>query len=482
MYLEDLIQDQGTEIESNAVEHKSRLDREDPLGWVKTVAGYANTEGGDFFLGVEDKTGKLIGFDKTEADKERNYFNNEVNQHITPVPRMKITFIPYQIRDKKRYIIRIRVDKSVVKPVIVKYHEIPSIFMRREGFTNGATYEEIISMSVQSSNKQYDSLYSEIRYSSNTFTDLQKFCMDHADGKKLNDKLLASLGFFDQNGCLANGALLFSDGYSGSNTLVKCNAFAGISRGSPHLVTSVSFSGNLTKSIEYMMEFVELRMNHSMFKLPDRRKNVDAYPARALFEGIVNAVAHRDYFLDGTQIQIDLFKDRLEITSPGSFYLQNPVDKTYNLSQLISKRRNELITSILVECNVMEAAGTGFEKIMEDYAGQDTFHRPYIFSKSDHFTLVLPDLTFSDGVCDDAADIIYEPIPDGSKYDRKILGYCYHTERSTKEISDFLQIQNSSYFRSQILLPLEKHGYLIRRKNGRTNMFRTNSEVVSAAE
>ena len=48
-------------------------------------------------------------------------------------------------------------------------------------------------------------------------------------------------------------------------------------------------------------------------------KNIDAYPQRALFEGIVNAIAHRDYFLDGTQIQVDMFKDRLEISSPGRF-------------------------------------------------------------------------------------------------------------------------------------------------------------------
>ena len=68
------------------------------------------------------------------------------------------------------------------------------------------------------------------------------------------------------------------------------------------------------------MDFVNQRMNHSMIKLEDTRKNIDAYPQRALFEGVVNAAAHRDYFLDGTQIQVDMFKDRLEISSPGGFY------------------------------------------------------------------------------------------------------------------------------------------------------------------
>ena len=96
------------------------------------------------------------------------------------------------------------------------------------------------------------------------------------------------------------------------------------------------------------------RMNHSMIKFGDTRKNIDAYPQRALFEGVINAVAHRDYFLDGTQIQVDMFKDRLEISSPGSFYRGEKLGKTYELSGIISKRRNTLIASVLVSCYVME--------------------------------------------------------------------------------------------------------------------------------
>ncbi|MBQ2268189.1 MAG: hypothetical protein II340_07175, partial [Succinivibrio sp.] len=46
----------------------------------------------------------------------------------------------------------------------------------------------------------------------------------------------------------------------------------------------------------------------------------------------------------------DMFQDRLEITSPGSFYLSNFNGTVYDLSKLISKRRNELICNILVRC------------------------------------------------------------------------------------------------------------------------------------
>ena len=59
---------------------------------------------------------------------------------------MNISFIRYEIRSSERFIIKVKIPESAVKPVILKYRNIPAIFMRRDGFTNGATYEEIIEM------------------------------------------------------------------------------------------------------------------------------------------------------------------------------------------------------------------------------------------------------------------------------------------------------------------------------------------------
>ena len=156
MYLEELIP--GVCLESDKLECKSKLNREDVVGWLKSIAGFANAAGGAFYIGVEDKSNKLIGFDKKNADNERNYFNNQVNEHLTPRPQMSISFLRYEINGTERFIIRVEVPESAVKPVILKYKNIPSIFMRRDGFTNGATYEEIIEMSVKSKNVQYDIL------------------------------------------------------------------------------------------------------------------------------------------------------------------------------------------------------------------------------------------------------------------------------------------------------------------------------------
>lgn len=48
-------------FETNTLECKSLLNKTDVIGWLKTIAGFANATGGNFFIGVEDKSNKLIG-------------------------------------------------------------------------------------------------------------------------------------------------------------------------------------------------------------------------------------------------------------------------------------------------------------------------------------------------------------------------------------------------------------------------------------
>ena len=476
MYLEEMIED--IQIESDKMECKSRLNRDDIVGWLKTIAGFANAYGGDFYIGVEDKTNKLIGFDRKEADNERNYFNNQVNEHLVPRPQMDISFIRYEIKQKERFVIRVRILESVVKPVILKYKNIPAIFMRRDGFTNGATYEEIIEMSIKSKNTQYDILTSDVKYDASKFTMLRAFYSEHNEGKALSEKALQSMGFYNENSLLANGALLFADDYKEKKTEVQCSVFSGFNKGSERIVTINRFNGNIISVINYIMEFITQRMNHSMIKLGDTRKNIDSYPQRALFEGVINAVVHRDYFLDGTQIQVDMFKDRLEISSPGSFYRGEKLGKTYDLSGIISKRRNELITSVLVSCNVMEAAGTGFDKIIEEYKEADEAHRPYIYSSSDHFTLVLPDLTYMDGVEDSNIPVLtFVPVENGTDYDDKVLSFCYYQAHKVSEIAEYLGISDSTYLRKQVLGNLKEQGYLEVSKLSRAMYFKTNRNM-----
>ena len=174
-------------MENAEQECKARLNRRDIVGWMKTIAGFANADGGKMFIGVEDKANKLIGFDRIEADAERNYLNNQINEHIYPSPDVTIRFLPYSIHGSQRYVLELTVPSSGIKPVIFKINGVPAIYMRRNGFTNAAAYEEIRRISLESTHLQYDMLASKSVYRPEEFRELEIFCQEH-NGKPLTEK------------------------------------------------------------------------------------------------------------------------------------------------------------------------------------------------------------------------------------------------------------------------------------------------------
>ncbi len=96
------------------------------------------------------------------------------------------------------------------------------------------------------------------------------------------------------------------------------------------------------------------------------------YSERAVFEALVNAVAHRDYSMAGARIRLHMFKDRIELYVPGG--LTNTL--TTEGMQYRQHSRNELIASLLVRCPVdnerlnrtymMERRGDGVPIILDE--------------------------------------------------------------------------------------------------------------------
>ncbi len=465
------------ETENDSFECKVKLDRANVIGWLKTIDGFANNKGGTLLLGVEDKSNDLIGFDLKGADTEKLYFYKEIKEHFDIVPSINIESMPYLVKDKKRFLLKICVLESVAKPLVLKYHGMPMIFVRRDGYTSAATTEEIIAMSAKGNSPKFDQGKTNIKYSFDDFKLLREFYFQNA-GKELKEKELLSLGFVSEDGYLKNGSLLFKDDYDGEKTKIVCSNYKGNTRGDDYIVTSNEFSGNLISDLKYIFEFIDQRMNHGFLKKDSKRIDIDAYPKRSIFEAVINSLAHRDYLLDGSAIYIDLFKNRLSISSPGSLFQTGELKKTYKLESFISKRRNKLISDVFVLCKAMEAKGTGFEKIIDDYAEFDSKYKPFVFSKNNQFTIVLPDLTNPEGVGldDESIKIIGKP-SNQSKYDSQILSYCYYESKSIREIVDYLGISNSSFFRKNILNSLVEDKYLFEKEGTRGKVYITNRDL-----
>jgi ATP-dependent DNA helicase RecG len=85
------------------------------------------------------------------------------------------------------------------------------------------------------------------------------------------------------------------------------------------------------------------------------------YPLEAVRELVVNAVAHRDYSIQGDGIRLYVFKDRMEITSPGR--LPGPVTIANIKDERFS--RNPAIVQVLADLRYIERLGYGVDRVIE---------------------------------------------------------------------------------------------------------------------
>ena len=89
--------------------------------------------------------------------------------------------------------------------------------------------------------------------------------------------------------------------------------------------------GTISEMVEEAVGFCKRNMKIKTIIDPDtgRRRDKTEYPLNAVREAVLNALIHRDYseHTEGTPVQIDFFKDRLEIHSPGNLYGRMTVEQ-----------------------------------------------------------------------------------------------------------------------------------------------------------
>lgn len=103
-----------------------------------------------------------------------------------------------------------------------------------------------------------------------------------------------------------------------------------------------TITGPINQQVAHALKFVVSNMRVSAHKAPDRI-NLPQYNEQAVFEALVNTVAHRDYSISGSRIRLSMFENRLEITSPGSL----PNSLTVETMEVRQSTRNEVLTSVL---------------------------------------------------------------------------------------------------------------------------------------
>lgn len=111
-------------------------------------------------------------------------------------------------------------------------------------------------------------------------------------------------------------------------------------------------------------------------------------------EVVVNALAHRDYLIQGSEVHVDMYDDRMVIYSPGSMP-EGRLIQTMNLEDIPSVRRNPVIADIFAQLGYMERKGSGMGKIINPIKALPYFEErmlPSFFSDRAQFTVTFPNM------------------------------------------------------------------------------------------
>ena len=147
-----------------------------------------------------------------------------------------------------------------------------------------------------------------------------------------------------------------------------------------HFVARVSLLGNAES-------FIRNNSKNPWTIRGMRREEKSDYPFKAVREVLVNAMIHRDYQIIGTEIHVDMFDDRLEITSPGGMLSGGRIQEM-DLRRLPSMRRNEIISDIFGRLHYMDRRGSGIGRILNSYT--EFAEKPQFYSDEYYFLVVLP--------------------------------------------------------------------------------------------
>ncbi len=475
----------GINIETDRVEFKGILlegsgkdGQNMEMTWLKSIAAFANCEGGSIFVGVEDKTHKIVSLSQQEADKQALLVQREIRQKLEPDINYSIKPLPIKGKET-RYILEIRVNPSPSKPIFVHEKGAAIVFVRDFSSSRLASPEEIRDLVLSSENISYDSFFTEQIYNENDFTSLQKAAMA-AKGEELTKKQLVSIGFCNDGFKLSKGALLFRDGCRSELTRVDVTFYPSINKGERIMLAPSTFVGPITKVIDETTSYIVSRSATLWIKTDEGREERPSFPERSVREAISNALTHRNYYMSTSIIEIDVYVDRLEITSPGSLLGSKRIIKETNITAITPRRRNEVIARTLEAIDYVENKGSGFDLIAEDYYSSSPEHKPFINADQNYFTLVLPNLNYAKGIIsetNDAPDVYVNDVS-LTERDLKILSLCYINKRSSSEIASALKITSSTYFRSAILGKLIEKKYLLVDNNGTYPNYLSNHALV----
>lgn len=376
-------------IKGNKVDQPGRDSVADEL------AAFANAGGGIIVFGVADKTRTVEGIAREDLDTVDLWLANIASHAIDPpLPiETRLLEIPDSQGDLKP-VVWVRVSKSVF------VHKSPHGYFHRVGSSKREMSPELLARIFQQR-----SMVRLIRFDEQLVPQTTRDAVSpelktrflRGDLPELAQLKKLYLIGEDESGEIrlsVSGVLLLTARPADylSSAYIQCVAYSGSERNAEYQLDAQDCDGPVDEQIRHAFNFVKRNMRVEAVKRPGRI-DIPQYDLAAVFEAIVNAVAHRDYAMHGARIRLHLFADRLELSTPGGL----PNSLTVDSMEANSITRNETLVNLLSRYypadpvskrqNLIERRGEGVPTILT--ASENLSLRRPRYEQIDHTELKL---------------------------------------------------------------------------------------------
>ena len=383
MAIENLI------AECTAYDFKEMLEEKRPKSWLKSVSAFANTLGGSLFFGI-DNDGAVKGLEDVQHVTEA--ISMKIRDYMDPLPEVEA--IPLEMEGKR--VLQLKVKTGSYTPYYYVGDGQRVAFVRNGDESIPATGEQMVRLVLKGSNQTYDSLHTDKRVENHSFAILANTFKERT-GQDWDRKYLLSFGLVTDDGYLTNAGALFADDCWLSQSRLYCTRWDGLEK--TDAINDAEFKGNILLLLREAMAFAKANTRKGWEKLPDGRRNKPEYAERAVLEGCVNHLIHRDYTVMGGEVHLDIYDDRLALTSPGGMYSGQMVQDV-PVEDISSLRRNPVLADVMAQLDYMEKRGSGLKKICNATKELETYKEgrdPVFRSSVSQFMTVIYSMEYQPG-------------------------------------------------------------------------------------
>lgn len=355
-------EDSTLEFKRVIMRGQTKVDAPHPDSLADELAAMANANGGTLILGVDDSKA-VLGIAYADLDTVEKWLAELCQNKIDP---------PLDIMTRH---IELPDSAGQLQPVIIvqvlrslMVHKSPNGYFKRVAHAKREMKPEVLARLFQQRSQSRLMRFEELAVPTTQLSQADALLMRnflkanegetaiqmhrlHLTAEDEGEPRLSVAGVLL---CTLKPTQWFPSAY------IQAVAYSGLINDPQDQVDAKDFDGPLDRQIWDAFDFVRLNM-----KVPARkvlgRIDYPQYSLRAVFEAVVNAVAHRDYSVSNSRIRLHLFADRLELYSPGAL----PNSMTVETMQMMSMPRNEVLASLFSRYYQVRDSGLGREYLMD---------------------------------------------------------------------------------------------------------------------